>query len=206
VLAKLHDARFVHRDFKPGNIFIGRGGELVLGDAGLAFYKDDSARATQTYENVGTRDYMPAWAYSRRLKEINPTFDVFSVGKVIWAMIAGEPACPLWYVLKLENDLTTRFPERVEILWINEFLTKFVVEDETAMQIRDGSDLLKAIDLILPAIQSRAVPPAKALDTRSCRVCFIGNYVEDNSGHRGGIVYPAGHCFAAIDAGILSSL
>jgi len=195
VLARLHDARFVHRDFKPSNIFVGRSGELVLGDAGLAFYKDDSQRVTQTYENVGTRDYMPAWAYSRRLKDINPTFDVFSLGKVLWAMIAGEPACPLWYVLKPENDLTTRFPDRIEMLWVNELFMKCVVQEENEMKTRNAGDLLKVIDAVLPAMQARGVPPTKVLQLRSCRVCFIGTYVEDNAGHRGSITYPTGHCF-----------
>ena len=62
VLAKLHQSSFVHRDFKPGNIFVSRSNELVLGDAGLAFYVGDSPGQTKTYESVGTQHYMRAWA------------------------------------------------------------------------------------------------------------------------------------------------
>jgi len=202
VLAKMHAAKFVHRDFKPGNIFIGRKGQLVLGDAGLAFYIDDSARPTKTYESVGTQHYMPAWAYGRRLKEINPTFDAFSVGKVIWALIAGEPACPFWYVFRPDNKLTSRFPGRIDMFWINELLTKCVVEDESSMKIQDGAEFMKQIDQTLRAITLNAIPPDIVHQIGNCRVCFIGTYKEDNAGYRGTIARP-GTCYRCDSCGHL---
>jgi serine/threonine protein kinase len=191
----MHKLSFVHRDFKPGNIFMGRSGELILGDAGLAYSMDERKRATETVESVGTRHYKPAWAYGGRLEGVNPTFDVFSVGKVIWAMIAGESSCPLWYVLKDKYNLELRFPNQPEMLWVNALLSKCVVEEEKEMRLRDGSSLLNEMDVAMRALRLRAIPPDKALVVRSCRICFVGTYVEDNSGNRGGIVYPAGHCF-----------
>jgi Protein kinase domain len=79
VLALLHahSEKFIHRDFKPGNIFIGPREQLILGDAGLAFSNNAAgSRATQKFESVGTQHYMPAWAQARRLEDINPRFDV----------------------------------------------------------------------------------------------------------------------------------
>jgi serine/threonine protein kinase len=188
VLSEMHNQAFVHRDFKPGNIFIGRKEELILGDAGLAFYMGDTTRPTGTYENVGTRDYMPAWAYSRRLKEIKPTFDVFSVGKVVWAMISGEPACPLWYVREDEFNLMRRFPKNEEMVWINELLTQSVVEHEKDMQITDGAALLTEIDATIYRIMMNAVRPQDAgAVNRTCRLCFIGTYKIENTGYTGSI-------------------
>jgi len=64
----MHEAKLVHRDIKPGNIFIGKDGSFVLGDAGLVFFDDrDKSRLSGTFENVGTRDYMPGWAHSQRV-------------------------------------------------------------------------------------------------------------------------------------------
>lgn len=76
----LHKNGIVHRDIKPDNVFVGTDGRLVLGDLGLAVEMDDhSGRISDTYENVGTRDWMPAWAMGMRLEDVRPTFDVTSV-------------------------------------------------------------------------------------------------------------------------------
>lgn len=85
-VSKMHAQNLVHRDIKPGNIFFGESGELILGDAGLVFFQQDRSghsRVTETFESVGTQDYMPGWAMSQRIDEIRPSFDVFSLGKVI---------------------------------------------------------------------------------------------------------------------------
>ena len=61
-LSQVHRRKVVHRDIKPGNVFIGDDDQLVLGDFGLAFKMEGEDRLTDTFENVGTRDYMPGWA------------------------------------------------------------------------------------------------------------------------------------------------
>ena len=98
-VSTLHKKGQVHRDIKPENIFLGSDGELILGDLGLVYFESDRTRYSGTFENVGSRDWMPAWAYSKRIEEVRPTFDVFALGKVIWAMISGKPVLPLWYLI-----------------------------------------------------------------------------------------------------------
>src|ERR1017187_5176170 len=69
----LHKRGIVHRDIKPDNVFVASDGRLVLGDLGLAIEMDDhSGRISDTYENVGTRDWMPAWAMGMRLADVRP--------------------------------------------------------------------------------------------------------------------------------------
>jgi len=195
VLTKMHEENFVHRDFNPRNIFVGRDGQLVLGDAGLALaLSEDETRVTKTTESVGSRHYKPAWTYGGRLENVTPTFDIFSVGKVIWAMIAGRTTCPLWYVVEDKYDLELLFPNRTEMLWINRLLGKCVVEKEREMKLRDGADLLREIDVTLGAVLARAVPPDQVLNVRRCRVCFIGKYIDDKSGHKGGLANNALRC------------
>ena len=94
-VSELHKKSRVHRDVKPDNVFIADDGHLVLGDCGLVFSPDGHSRLTRTRQNVGTRDYQPPWTYSQRVEDVRPTFDVFGLVKLLWAMLAGEPAFPL---------------------------------------------------------------------------------------------------------------
>ena len=89
-VSALHARNVVHRDIKPDNIFVASDGHLVLGDCGLAFRLENEDRLTLTFENVGTRDFQPPWSHAMRLADVQPTFDVFSLGKVLWAMVSGQ--------------------------------------------------------------------------------------------------------------------
>ena len=84
-VSQLHKNGYVHRDIKPANVFVADDGHLVLGDFGLVIDPSAAdARLTDTYENVGSRDWMPGWAMGMRMDEVKPNFDVFSLGKLLW--------------------------------------------------------------------------------------------------------------------------
>ncbi len=81
-VAELHKGKMVHRDIKPQNVFIADNGDLVLGDFGLVFFEDDEhTRLSATFENVGTRDWMPPWAMSIRIEDIRPSFMMSSLSE-----------------------------------------------------------------------------------------------------------------------------
>ena len=109
-VSELHARNIVHRDIKPDNIFVASDGRLVLADCGLAFRLENQNRLTLTFENVGTRDFQPAWSYGMRLADVQPTFDVFSLAKVLWAMVSGNPKFPLWYFDRRENEPAADVP------------------------------------------------------------------------------------------------
>ncbi|MEO3873861.1 protein kinase [Nonomuraea sp. B12E4] len=85
-LAAIHRAGVVHRDFKPGNVLLGRDGPRVI-DFGIARAMD--AAVTRTSSIVGTPAYMSPEQFLGAT--VGPPTDVFAWGSVIVYAAAGTP-------------------------------------------------------------------------------------------------------------------
>lgn len=90
-LSHAHAQGVIHRDIKPENILLHEG-EAMVTDFGIALAIDAAAdeRLTQTGLVIGTPAYMsPEQAMSERT--LDPRSDVYSLGCVLYEMLAGEP-------------------------------------------------------------------------------------------------------------------
>jgi eukaryotic-like serine/threonine-protein kinase len=87
-LQHAHDHGVVHRDLKPANLLITPEGDVKLADFGIARLFGNT-RLTSAGGLVGTAEYMaPEQADGRA---ITPQCDLYSLGGVLFAMLAGRP-------------------------------------------------------------------------------------------------------------------
>jgi len=84
-----HQNGFVHRDVKPANIILARGGVAKLCDLGLAREVDEVSGDTEEGQTLGTPDYIsPEQARGERSIDIRA--DVYSLGATLYHMVTGD--------------------------------------------------------------------------------------------------------------------
>jgi len=106
-----HSRGVLHRDLKPGNVMLGKYGETLVVDWGLAkvigrdsdkAMRDDTERMIQpslsggTSETeygsaIGTPAYMSPEQAEGKLDELGPATDVYGLGATLYHLLTGEP-------------------------------------------------------------------------------------------------------------------
>lgn len=95
-LARVHAAGIVHRDLKPDNVMITPEGNVKILDFGIALISarphppelHEDSRLTESGSLVGTPSYMSPEQI--RGEEVDSRTDVFSLGCILYEMIAGR--------------------------------------------------------------------------------------------------------------------
>ncbi len=91
-LCAIADAGLIHRDLKPGNIFLDARGQPKLADLGLA-RSSGTADLTMPGMVVGTPAYI-APEQARAVADLDIRADVYALGATLFHLVAGRPPYP----------------------------------------------------------------------------------------------------------------
>jgi tetratricopeptide (TPR) repeat protein/serine/threonine protein kinase len=108
-VAYAHSRGVLHRDLKPGNIMLGKYGETLVVDWGLAkpvgrseaWPRSDESTlrpssasgtaATQLGTALGTPAYMSPEQAAGRIDQLGPASDIYSLGATLYVLLTGQP-------------------------------------------------------------------------------------------------------------------
>jgi serine/threonine-protein kinase len=110
-VAFAHSRGVIHRDLKPGNVMLGKFGETLVVDWGLAKILKRSETESQLEEPlptaerfpdsdtqlgspIGTPAYMSPEAAAGRLDELGPASDIYSLGATLYTLLTGIAPVP----------------------------------------------------------------------------------------------------------------
>ena len=175
-LAHAHEKGVIHRDIKPSNILFRSNGMAVVADFGICISTDHGLeRVTEMQEQVGARYYMAPELADGRLDEVTPAADVYSLGKLLYWLLAGK-------LFDREKHTHERWDLRINaenpaILTIyDEIFSKTIVEDPDG-RFANGTELWKATRNVIETLEKEG----RYLDAdvpSSCLFCGIGKYLK----------------------------
>jgi WD40 repeat protein/serine/threonine protein kinase len=115
-LAAAHEKGLIHRDVKPGNIWLdsSKGGRVKLLDFGLARATSDDVQLTQEGAIVGTPAYMAPEQAQAKL--IDARSDLFSLGCVLYRLCAGRLPFLGETTMAVLLSLSTDTPPAIRVL------------------------------------------------------------------------------------------
>ncbi|MEX2158463.1 MAG: protein kinase [Dehalococcoidia bacterium] len=178
-LAHAHAHGVVHRDLKPGNVWLAADGTAEIGDFGLAVGFEQS-RLTMHGMLVGTVAYMPP---EQALgSEVTPRADLYSLGCMLYEMITGRPpfvsdnptavisqhintrpVAPSWHSEACPQDL--------------EDLVVRLLAKDPAERFANAEEVLAALERVDPGQKAASHSDSNVLDRLALGV-FVGREQE----------------------------
>jgi serine/threonine protein kinase len=175
-LAEAHNLGVVHRDLKPQNIMIDRGGNVKIMDFGIARSLREKG-ITAASMMIGTPEYMsPEQAEA---KEVDQRSDIYSLGIILYEMAAGrvpfEGETPLSIAMKHKAE-TPKDPKQFNPNIPGDLSAVIMkcLEKDKARRYQNAAEVgseLEKIEKGIPTTE-RVVPERKTLTSREITVKF----------------------------------
>ncbi|WP_029291977.1 serine/threonine-protein kinase [Cellulomonas sp. HZM] len=152
-----HEAGVVHRDVKPGNILLGRGGRVKITDFGVSLARGQMVM-TATGMVMGTAQYLsPEQAVG---KAATPLSDLYSLGIIAYEALVGHrpftgPTAVDIAVAHVNNPVPP-LPATVD-RDLADLVTRLLAKDP-AKRPQSGDDLALELDRLVPRTPPSGVP------------------------------------------------
>ena len=181
-LAAAHERNIVHRDVKPDNLFITKGGRIKILDFGIAKLtqpSDDGARhtgfptETEAGVVVGTASYMSPEQV--RGEAVDPRSDIFSFGTVFYEMLAGRPAFTRETAPETMTAVLKEDPPPLSARNVSPALARIIarcLEKTREMRFQSARDLAFGLEM-LSDTAATAVPEAVVAAPRRWRTMAL---------------------------------
>ena len=105
-----HQRGVLHRDLKPSNILVDRQGQPHVTDFGLARRIEGGGELTQSGALLGSPPYMAPEQTTGHRGEVTTSTDVYGLGAVLYAMLAGRPPFRADSVMETIDQVRRRLP------------------------------------------------------------------------------------------------
>jgi eukaryotic-like serine/threonine-protein kinase len=162
-LARAHENGIFHRDIKPSNIIVDKDGIARIIDFGLA--KTSDATITAEGSAKGTPLYMSPEQASG--KAVDRRTDLWSLGAVLYEMLAGKPPFPggaqLQVMHAIVNDAPPKLRDvRPELPAGIDAIVSRALEKDPAKRYQSAADIVRDVSSVLTALEAPYRPHSRA--------------------------------------------
>ncbi|HZR04811.1 MAG TPA: protein kinase [Candidatus Udaeobacter sp.] len=161
-----HGQGILHRDLKPGNVLLDGRGEPLVSDFGLAKWLDTSSHLTRTLTIFGTPGYIAPEQVNGSPGKLGPTADVYSLGAILFDLLAGRPPFMGEHALKVIQQASQKPAPKLRTLMPGldrdlETICSKCLEREPNVRYRSAGDLAEDLERWLEGrhIKARPVSP-----------------------------------------------
>ncbi len=164
-----HGKGILHRDLKPGNILLDAHGEPLVSDFGLAKWLDTTSDLTRTLTIFGTPGYIAPEQASGSAAELKPTADIYSLGAILFDLLAGRPPFLGSHALSVIRQASETIAPKLRSLSKVadrdlETICSRCLEREPSARYRSAHDLAEDLERWLegrPIIARPVLPPTR---------------------------------------------